>query len=353
MARTLLVERHRWRYLCFWNTDWNGSVEDPSEILFEMPKSPMSLEEFELRYECHENVFPWLAVTKPQILRFYNRPIAPLTKMTWWDELSSLEIRGDEEEPDLNVSIYNILSSLRYQLSDLNLHRVPLNKFDLENMEFPRLQQLELEDVDYWWMFPAPNIVSLRLSPSNKAPPDTVIAYIHLTHLEYNAYFIPLRSEILNLPKLVSIQLENPKVGVPGINLVWCKTDGTLSSGPAKEITIRGIYHDTGCVRYEDLISSLQPHMDLVKLQLECLNFPVAFYEAFIKTASQRAILCPHLRELVVNLFSISTELDVGQYHETFQTLAQERRHGDSPLERLHVTWPSYTSRVPRDYTLQ
>jgi hypothetical protein len=354
MVQLLLAERHRWRYLEFQKMDWHAleRTEDPSEILFETPESSMNLEEFSLISQCHENVFSWLPVAKPKALRLYKCSIAPLTRITWWDGLTTLDLQ-DGQEHDFNAFVCTILSSLRSQLSHLSLSQIPFTEFDLgSGMEFPRLQSLKLNQVAYWWKFSAPNIVSLRLSPSQPAPPNTVVTYPQVTNLQYSAYYTPLSWETLSLPKLVSMRLESPKVGTPGVNLIWCKEDGTLSPAPPREITISGGYKDATRIGYKDMITSLIPHTNVTKLELVDLKLPVTFYKSFLKKASQDNVLCPRLCELVVNLSGISTKLDVTQYHEVFETLAQERRQSDSPLRRLYVTWPEILQDKPRDYML-
>jgi hypothetical protein len=320
--------------------EWDKRTEDPSEILFEVPESSMKLKEFYLVSQCHENVYPWLTVAKPRILRLNKCSVAPLTRITWWDGLSILDLQGGEEH-DFNAFVANILSCLRSQLSHLKLSDVPFTSSDLgSGLEFSRLQSLKLERVAYWWKFSAPNIVSLRLFPSQSAPPGTVVTYPRLTGLDYDASRADLSWVTLFLPKLVSMQLQYPNDCTPGVNLVWSKEDGTLSPTPAKEITIRGPYRDTLRIGYKNLITSLLPHTNLTKLYFINLRLPVTFYKAFLKKASQDDILCPNLRDFAINLNTISTKLDVPQYHEVFKILAQDRRQCNSPLKRLCVTWP-------------
>ncbi|PVF96930.1 hypothetical protein CPB86DRAFT_826818 [Serendipita vermifera] len=354
MTQLLLAERHRWHHLQFEKSDyWTGQTEDPSETLFEIPNTPMDLEEFCLSSECHENVVSWVMVAKPRVLRLHNFSVEPLKQLTWWDELHTLDIDGEFEDPDLPSSVFSIIKALRLQLSRLQLRCIPFVDSDLSSgIEFPRLQHLELEQVDYWWKFSAPNITSLSLYPSNPAPSGTVLTYPNVTEVEYNGYYAPLSSETLSLPKVVSMSLDSLMVGRPGVNFVWSNADGTLSQAVAKKISISGAYDDIARISYKDLMASLRPHTNLMSLHIQDLRLPVTFYKAFMKGSSQKGVLCPRLRELVVDLRigNRSTKVNFTQYNEVFETIAAERGQGDNPLQRLSITWPDSILDEPTEY---
>ncbi|PVF96931.1 hypothetical protein CPB86DRAFT_826819 [Serendipita vermifera] len=354
MIRLLLMERHRWRYLQFHNSNSHNRTKDPSEVLFEIPNSPMNLQELGLGSECHENIILWVAVAKPQILKLYYRSVGPFTRVEWWGSLTTLHIWGTFDEPDLNVSVSGILKSLRLQLLHLTLVAIPFTDFDIgADMEFPCLQHLHLERVDHWWKFIAPKLITLNLYPLHPAPLGTVLTYPSVAEFQYQAYSIALSWKMSSLPRLVSIQLEGPTIGTPGFNFVWSKPDGTLSQLAAKEIAIRGSLSNPTCIGYKDLIASLRHHTNLIKLQLFGLKLPISFYKAFVKGSSQKDALCPQLQEFVVDLNSIITKLDPTQYHEVFEAIATERRQGNSPLRRLYVTWRDSSGLQPRNYMAQ
>ncbi|CAG8701757.1 5149_t:CDS:2, partial [Acaulospora colombiana] len=338
MTRLLLAERHRWRRLLFDKSDWHSQSEDPSEVLFETPNSTMDLEELYLNSECHENILSWVMVAKPRILRLYNFSPTPLVNLTWWDSLHTLEVNGESEEPGFNLSVFGILSALRLQLSQLELRSIPFTESDLGGgLEFPQLQSLELEQVGSWWKFFAPRLTSLHLYPFNPAPAGVVLTYPNVTEFQYSAYHAALLSGTVLLPKLVSMRLNDPVEGTPGINFVWCKADGTLSQTVAKEITISASYGNSARISYKELMASLRPHTNLMKLHIEELVLPVTFYKAFIKGNSQKDVLCPNLCELVVDLSagSRSIKIKFAQYNEVFETLGAERRQSGAPLHRL------------------
>ncbi|PVF96933.1 hypothetical protein CPB86DRAFT_826821 [Serendipita vermifera] len=355
MIQTLLAERHRWRYLRFQRMQplrRNQCIEDPSEKLFQSSNSPSNLEKFVLASDCHKNVLAWVVKAKPLTLRLTNCTITPWSRIKWWHELNTLEIEHLLDK-DRKKAVCGILASLRTQLRSLSLRLSDSEEFNLEEcIEFPRLQYLKLREVDHWWDFHAPKLVSLSLHPPRPAPPTATLTYTNLLELKYNAEFAALSWETLSAPKLVSMRLLYPTLGEPGTNFVWSTSDGTLSGIVAKEINIVSYSKDATKIGYKDMLASLWPHTTLTKLHLSGLKLPLTFYKAFIKGNSEEAMLCPQLCEFIINLAPITSSIDAAKYHKVFETLARDRRQSNSPLNLLHITWPSSTHREPKDYMM-
>ncbi|PVF96929.1 hypothetical protein CPB86DRAFT_473655 [Serendipita vermifera] len=351
MADALAEERERWAHLTWHVWRPNFSTEAMS-ILFDLVDTETTLKSVHLRSISHALVAEWVEAVEPELLDLSHCFLEPFTLLTIWDNLRCLHINDSENKTGARASVVAFLQLVNTQLEDLELFNLDFDKSDLPKVvEFPRLKHLNLSWVDRWWKISAPNITTLKLIPITSAPLTRFFNYPCLVDLYYDACNIPLPFDLICAPQLASLTLHYPAIGKPGLNFVWCTPSYELSDITPRKIVIQGLPRSSKKIYWKDLLESLRPHRRLEALHLHGLRLPPVFYKWFLKSHAQDGrILCPRLRELVVDMGFSRAQRDIDYYDRVFEELEEQRKHTVVPLEKLSVEWPVPSKLGTTDY---
>ncbi|KAG8791815.1 hypothetical protein FRC16_000272 [Serendipita sp. 398] len=227
-----------------------------------------------------------------------------------------------------NLGMANIILDFRQNFSTL-LQKVSkrLTRLNLVNIlfpgestiQFPRLRELAVNDVDGWHHIGCKNLQKIKLLQVAAFP--TKIDYPEVQELEVGHY---------NLDTILG-QLDLPNLDTLTISGQWWYSSRDWRNIKRLRLRLDGS-------SYSNLAYQLRPlhHVEILEVYDTPLALP--FLKKF-EAGQKRSPIFAVLKQFLVDYRQIGTKVAKDKLTEAFQAIVQSRK-SNHPLEKLTVDWP-------------
>ncbi|KAG8863595.1 hypothetical protein FRC20_010706 [Serendipita sp. 405] len=311
VALTLVQERERWDILEFHNYHSDHS------IMFRVTNLGMVRK---LSFVQSWVPFQWLEVAKPVSLHIGPMNGLSLSETAWWERLEDLSLSGSFQANiilDFRQNFSTLLQKVSKRLTRLNLVNI---LFPGEStIQFPRLRELAVNDVDGWHHIGCKNLQKIKLLQVAAFP--TKIDYPEVQELEVGHY---------NLDTILG-QLDLPNLDTLTISGQWWYSSRDWRNIKRLRLRLDGS-------SYSNLAYQLRPlhHVEILEVYDTPLALP--FLKKF-EAGQKRSPIFAVLKQFLVDYRQIGTKVAKDKLTEAFQAIVQSRK-SNHPLEKLTVDWP-------------
>ncbi|KAG8863596.1 hypothetical protein FRC20_010707 [Serendipita sp. 405] len=310
IALALVQERERW-----------DSLEIHDDITNHPPTNIGTVRK--LSFVRSSVPFQWLGIAKPvslYIIPVYTFTVC-LSGTIWWERLEDFSLSGSFQAdfaPEFQQNFSTLLQKISKRLKRLELVNIT---FPGEStIQFPRLQELSVDNVNGWHHIGCKNVNKIRfLHRVSDVPVRT--AYPEVRELEVG-YFSP--DKILG-------QLDLPSLDTLMILGRWWYS--SVDWGNIKTLQLRLEFSSD-----HDLHRRLRPLHSVEVLEMYDTPPSIPFFAKF-EFGHKSWPLFPILRRFLIDFRQLEAKVAKEKLTKAFQMIVQSRK-STVPLERLTVDWP-------------
>jgi hypothetical protein len=343
MARLLAAEWLRWE-----NFIYRETSPIISSILLNRSAQGRGLRLVQLRDTENAYFHRWLQVARPVSLKLWMCNIVEFDSIIWWTGLRELSVDFTSANicRHLSSRVLSSIMTTRHQLTRLELRDVPLDGDRMNNLVLPNLVELMLVNIPFWWNFRSDRLAKLTINSKAQIPSNTTVSYPSLLELDYESEYTCLHSAALSLPQLQTLTLRGVRDARPGHNFIWMKEDETPSNSVPRELIMINCF-----IPYKVLLDALSPYQTLESLHLDGTRLPLSFFKPFcIRPTSFVPIICPLLKNMVVNMRDVSGKIDESRFADVFEDIVATRKANGGNMSSLLITWHRKSTRPVQDF---
>ncbi|KAG8805675.1 hypothetical protein FRC17_005389, partial [Serendipita sp. 399] len=318
VASALIQERERWDTVEFLTP---YTVEQAS-ILFDST-IPHTVQKVVFGWEVPV-AFHWLETANPVSLSIQDDV---LLGGRWWTRLQEFSFLHTSPwtTPTLTTrnSLLRVLQGVCTQLTHLELAMIPFPS--QTSLQFPRLRELSVQDVEGWQLIECSNLTTLKLGNVYSIDGLETI-YPNVRELDLSMWYRDGALIQLGLPGLDTLIVNDKfRDNIPRCPKEICNNIKRL------QLCLQTL----GSSLLYDMIGEFS---NLESLKIYDTPPSISFYQRF-ETGHQQPPLCLSLKRISIDCSQLGHMIDKDILGKTFHGIVESRRHSH-PLKSLRVEWP-------------